>query len=136
MLRLSNPRKISRKPLGSEGTAENGLRILGPRLRRAFAVPSGVGGTPPPRAARRRWPVTGGKGPGYRGTTGEPGGGRGGASQTGGAGGGTRNAAGDLILPDPAPRWLPPSESPGGARSDPPNCLITLRNTGRKMNLF
>ena len=30
------------------------------------------------------------------------------------------NAAGTSILPDPAPRWLPPSESPRGARSNPP----------------
>jgi hypothetical protein len=50
--------------------------------------------------------------------------------------GGLENAAVDLILPEPAPRWLPPSDSPGGHGPIPPDCLITLRNAGHKMNLF
>jgi hypothetical protein len=51
--------------------------------------------------------------------------------------GGLENAAGDLTfyrnLP---PGGSPPPKAPEGHGPIPPNCLITLRNPGHKMNLF
>ena len=59
-----------------------------------------------------------------------------GVSRIGGAGGGTQNAAVDLTfyrnLP---PGGFPPPKAPQGHGPIPPNCLITLRNPGHKMNL-